>query len=93
MTPDHGVHFDTSSAIKSVKEKEDREGTPSVAWFRTIIPFEKSDFPRWPEHSQAWGAASLGSIDVALWDVTFSPSGLSPDSGCVNYDLPSMITT
>ncbi|KAG6909755.1 hypothetical protein DXG01_015471 [Tephrocybe rancida] len=89
LTPDHGVHFDASSSIKSVKEREDREGIPSIGWFRTIIPFEKSDLPRWPEYSQAWGAASLGSIDVALWDVTFSPSGLSPESGCILAGLTS----
>ncbi|KAG5724095.1 Profilin-2, partial [Termitomyces sp. T112] len=89
MTPDHGVHFDASSVIKSVKERKDHEGTPSIGWFRTIIPFEKSDLPRWPEYSQAWGAVSLGSIDVALWDVTFSPSGLSPDSGCILAGLTS----
>ncbi|KAG5352638.1 hypothetical protein C0989_001363 [Termitomyces sp. Mn162] len=62
MTPDHGVHFDASSVIKSVKERKDHE---------------------------AWGAVSLGSIDVALWDVTFSPSGLSPDSGCILAGLTS----
>ncbi|KAF8066594.1 transcription factor IIIC subunit delta N-term-domain-containing protein [Lyophyllum atratum] len=89
MTPDHGVHFDVSSVIKSVNEKETRDGIPPIAWFRTIIPFDKSDVHRWPEYSQAWGAASLGSIDVALWDVTFSPSGLSIDSGCVLAALTS----
>ncbi|KAF5383668.1 hypothetical protein D9615_003786 [Tricholomella constricta] len=89
MTPDHGVHFDTSSAIKSGKEKDDQKGIPSIGWFRTIIPFEKSDVHRWPEYSQAWGAASLGSIDVALWDVAFSPSTLSPDSGCILAALTS----
>ena len=31
--------------------------------------------------SAAWGAASLGSIDVALWAIAFSPSNLSPDAG------------
>ena len=29
----------------------------------------------------AWGAASLGSIDVTLWAVAFSPSNLSLDAG------------
>ncbi|KAG6825120.1 hypothetical protein H0H93_001145, partial [Arthromyces matolae] len=37
----------------------------------------------------AWGAASLGSIDVALWDVAFSPSGLSSESGCILAGLTS----
>ncbi|RDB16625.1 hypothetical protein Hypma_002848 [Hypsizygus marmoreus] len=83
MTPDHGIHFDTTSAIKSLNEKDNRDGIPPIGWFRTIIPFEKSDVLRWPEYSQAFGAASLGSIDVALWDVSFSPSSLSPDSGCI----------
>ncbi|GLB40900.1 putative transcription factor IIIC subunit delta N-term [Lyophyllum shimeji] len=89
MTPDHGVHFETSTVIKSVSEKDTRDAIPPIGWFRTIIPFDKTDVHRWPEYSQAWGAASLGSIDVALWDATFSPSGLSTDSGCILAALTS----
>jgi general transcription factor 3C polypeptide 4 len=101
QTPEHGIHLDTSSVVRSLGERDGRDGVLSLGWFRTIIQFDKTDVTRWPEYSQcssrwtvcnicqhlifvAWGTVSLGSIDVALWAIAFSPSNLSPDARCVN---------
>lgn len=89
MTPEHGVHFDTSSAVRSLNEKDGRDGVLPLGWFRTIIQFNKTDVNRWPEYSQSWGSTSLGSIDVALWAIALSPSNLSPDAGCILATLSS----
>ncbi|KAF9465990.1 putative zinc-finger of transcription factor IIIC complex-domain-containing protein [Collybia nuda] len=89
MTPDHGIHFDISSTIRSAGEKDIRDGLPPIGWFRTIIPFEKTDVHKWPDYSQVWGAASLGSLDVSLWAISFSPSNLSSDAGCILAALSS----
>ncbi|KIJ96924.1 hypothetical protein K443DRAFT_133983 [Laccaria amethystina LaAM-08-1] len=89
LTPDHGINFDNTSVIKSSLTKESREDSQALGWFRTIIQFDKSEGVRWPDHSQAWGAASLGSIDLSPSSVAISPSGLSSDGGCVLAILSS----
>ncbi|EDR10144.1 uncharacterized protein LACBIDRAFT_318182 [Laccaria bicolor S238N-H82] len=89
LTPDHGINFDNTSVIKSSLNKESREDSQALGWFRTIIQFDKSEGIRWPDHSQAWGAASLGSIDLSPSSVAISPSGLSSDGGCVLAMLSS----
>lgn len=87
MTPDHGISFDTSSVLRSSAGKSTEEST--VGWFRTIIPIDKTIAYQWPEHSQDWSIGTLGAIDVSVWAVAASPSGLSPDNGCILATLTS----
>ncbi|TFK36254.1 transcription factor IIIC subunit delta N-term-domain-containing protein [Crucibulum laeve] len=89
MTPDHGINFDNSSVVKASLSKDTRDDEQALGWFRTIIQLEKLVAFRWPEYSQEWGAASLGSIDVTMWAVAISPSSLSPDAGCILACLSS----
>ncbi|KAF8876936.1 transcription factor IIIC subunit delta N-term-domain-containing protein [Infundibulicybe gibba] len=78
MTPDLGINL---GKMKS----EDHQ----IGWFKTAIQFDRSTACKWPEYSQAWGAVSLGSIDVSLWALAISPSGLSPQAGCILATLSS----
>ncbi|KAF9067933.1 putative zinc-finger of transcription factor IIIC complex-domain-containing protein [Rhodocollybia butyracea] len=88
MTPEHGINFDTNSALKSSVD-EDREDRPSLGWFRTLITFDKTDATRWTDYSQDWGATSLGSMDITVWSMTLSPSHITRDAGCVLAVLSS----
>ncbi|KAL9709587.1 hypothetical protein Ac2012v2_007326 [Leucoagaricus gongylophorus] len=81
LTPEYGITYDTASTIKNSSRKENANLYQGVGWFRTIVQFDASKTFRWPEYSQAWGAVSLGSIDLALVAVAISPIGLSKTSG------------
>ncbi|KAF8154505.1 transcription factor IIIC subunit delta N-term-domain-containing protein [Crassisporium funariophilum] len=85
LTPDHGINFDVNSVVKSTPSKDD----PALGWFKTMIQHDKITPIRWPEYSQAWGAVSLGSIDLSLRALAISPSGLSSDGGCIFVTLSS----
>ncbi|PPQ96911.1 hypothetical protein CVT26_005897 [Gymnopilus dilepis] len=94
LTPDHGINFDTSSTVGSLpsggKDREDpRLAALGLGWFKTMIQHDKITPTRWPEYSQAWGAVSLGSIDLSLSSVAISPSGLGSNGGCVYATLSS----
>ncbi|KAL1750538.1 hypothetical protein FB107DRAFT_279526 [Schizophyllum commune] len=52
--------------------------TPTIGWFRTVIPIDKTIAYQWPEHSQAYPLLTLGAIDVSLWSLAVSPPGLGP---------------
>ena len=52
QTPEHGIHFDTSSVVRTLNEKDGRDGVLPLGWFRTVIQSDKTDVNRWPEHSQ-----------------------------------------
>ncbi|KAK7435518.1 hypothetical protein VKT23_019640 [Stygiomarasmius scandens] len=86
MTPDHGINFDTESVLKASPDG-DREDRPLLGWFRTMIQFDKTEVCRWPDYSQDFGAGSLGSIDITIWSMVFSPSNVTPDAGCVMATL------
>lgn len=90
LTPDAGVNFDSSSAIKSTagKSPETSEGTSTLGWFRTMIEFEKAIVHQWPVDSQDWAAVSLGSLDVLLRAVTCSPINVH-GAGCIIAALNS----
>ena len=47
--------------IKSSLNKESREDSQALGWFRTIIQFDKSEGVRWPDHSQ--GSALYCQLD------------------------------
>ncbi|KIL65136.1 hypothetical protein M378DRAFT_24180 [Amanita muscaria Koide BX008] len=49
----------------------------AVGWFRTMIQFDRN-LPK-----AGWATLSLGSMDLTLYVVTFSPTGLSSEAGCV----------
>ncbi|PPQ73141.1 hypothetical protein CVT24_009134 [Panaeolus cyanescens] len=85
LTPDHGINFGLDSTTKATPNKDD----PAIGWFKTIIQHDKINAFRWPEYSQAWGAVSLGSIDLSLTAVAVSPSGISHNGGCVFATLSS----
>ncbi|THU78751.1 hypothetical protein K435DRAFT_973415 [Dendrothele bispora CBS 962.96] len=86
MTPDHGINFDAESILKASPDAN-REDRPLVGWFRTMIQFDKTEVCRWPDYSQEFGAGSLGSIDITVWSMVFSPSNVTPDAGCVMATL------
>ncbi|KAL1747153.1 transcription factor IIIC subunit delta N-term-domain-containing protein, partial [Schizophyllum fasciatum] len=87
MTPEQGITFDTSSLLKSstTKSISDR----AIGWFRTVIPIDKTIAYQWPEHSQDWSVGTLGAIDVSVWSIASSPTGLSPENGCILVTLTS----
>ncbi|KAH8828110.1 hypothetical protein DL96DRAFT_1145418 [Flagelloscypha sp. PMI_526] len=90
MTPQHGITFDTSSAIKSVPQKEDRDDHQSVNWFRTTVVTSISNIDySWPQFSTAWGATSFGEIDVNITTTAVSPTDLTPRGGCILAILSS----
>ncbi|KAF8347596.1 putative zinc-finger of transcription factor IIIC complex-domain-containing protein, partial [Amanita rubescens] len=89
MTPDYGINFDTSSVVRPSLSAKDKDAGSTIGWFRTIIQVDKADPMKWPEYSQEWGTLSLGSMDLTLCTVVFSPSGLSSDAGCVAATLSS----
>ncbi|KAK2463968.1 hypothetical protein APHAL10511_004019 [Amanita phalloides] len=86
LTPDYGINFDTSSVIRP---SLNANSGSTIGWFRTMIQLDKVDPMKWPELSQEWGTLSLGSVDLTLWTVVFSPSGLSSEAGCVAATLSS----
>ncbi|KAJ3821273.1 transcription factor IIIC subunit delta N-term-domain-containing protein [Lentinula raphanica] len=88
MTPEHGIIFDIDSVIKS-SVNDNVEERPSVGWFRTMIPFDKTDASRWTDHSQDWSALSLGSMDISVWSIALSPSHLTRHAGCILAVLSS----
>ncbi|EDR05691.1 uncharacterized protein LACBIDRAFT_329590 [Laccaria bicolor S238N-H82] len=53
----------------------------SIAWAQTIIEFDQINIRKWPDRSQEWGAAALGSLDTGLRAVARSPSKLMAGSG------------
>ncbi|KAJ7040982.1 putative zinc-finger of transcription factor IIIC complex-domain-containing protein [Mycena alexandri] len=82
MTPDHGLNFEPSSAIKSTLDKDKSPEVEPLGWYRTLIQFDRAQ-------SQDWNAIVLGSVDIALWAVTMSPSNISAHAGCVLAALSS----
>ncbi|KAJ7444557.1 putative zinc-finger of transcription factor IIIC complex-domain-containing protein [Mycena galericulata] len=90
MTPDHGLNFEPSSAIKATPDKDKTsEVVESLGWYRTLVQFDRAVEYVWPEQSQDWSAIALGSVDIALWAVTISPSNVSTHAGCVVAALSS----
>ncbi|KIY66180.1 hypothetical protein CYLTODRAFT_464179 [Cylindrobasidium torrendii FP15055 ss-10] len=86
LTPEHGINLDLSSLIRSNKhDKKD----PHVGWFRTMVQIDKTLSTKWPEHSQDWSTASLGSIDTSIQSVAVSPSGITSTLRCVLAVLTS----
>ncbi|KAF8917721.1 transcription factor IIIC subunit delta N-term-domain-containing protein [Mucidula mucida] len=86
MTPEHGINFDLDSLVRSASSND---SDAHVGWFRTMIQLDKTTAMKWPEYSQEWGAASLGSIDTSISGISISPSSLTPDAGCVIAILTS----
>ncbi|KAI5886536.1 uncharacterized protein SCHCODRAFT_02641946 [Schizophyllum commune H4-8] len=62
---------------------------PTIGWFRTVIPIDKTIAYQWPEHSQAYPLLTLGAIDVSLWSLATSPPGLAPENGPLLATLTS----
>ncbi|KAJ7916764.1 putative zinc-finger of transcription factor IIIC complex-domain-containing protein [Mycena leptocephala] len=89
MTPDHGLNFEPSSAIKSIPDKDKASDEENLGWYRTLIQFDRPIEYLWPEQSQDWNAIVLGSVDIALWAVTLSPSNISAHAGCIVAALSS----
>ncbi|KAJ6551185.1 putative zinc-finger of transcription factor IIIC complex-domain-containing protein [Mycena capillaripes] len=89
MTPDHGLNFEPSSAIKAIPAKDKAAEVEPLGWYRTLIQFDRPIEYLWPEQSQDWNAIVLGSVDIALWAVTFSPSNVSAHSSCIIAALSS----
>lgn len=89
MTPDHGLNFETKTALKATPEKDNALEIEPLGWYRTMVQFDQPVEYIWPEQSQDWSAIVLGSLDIALWAVTLSPSNISPHAGCVLAALSS----
>nr|GAT46332.1 predicted protein [Mycena chlorophos] len=96
MTPDHGLNFDLAQPIKSkprpLKAKNASQPEPDVepiGWYRTLVQFDRPLEYLWPEQSQSWNAIVLGTVDIALWAATASPSGLSTNASCIVAALTS----
>ncbi|KAH9476063.1 Putative transcription factor tau subunit sfc9 [Psilocybe cubensis] len=85
FTPDHGINFDNTSVIKATPGKD----VPVLGWFKTMIQHDKITPTRWPEYSQAWGAVSLGSIDMSVISMAISPVGVASNGGCIFVSLSS----
>ncbi|KAJ8093131.1 hypothetical protein PM082_020616 [Marasmius tenuissimus] len=97
ITPEPGINHDSYAVLPSIlqaatlsNDKQHENGTESMAqatlnWFRTMIQYDlkASDVCRWPDFSQEFSAVSLGSIDPSIWSVTFSPSDVAPNAGCI----------
>ncbi|KAF7369209.1 hypothetical protein MVEN_00248500 [Mycena venus] len=83
MTPDHGLNFEPSTAVKATTDRDKEEGVEPLGWYRTLIQFDRAVEYLWPEQSQDWSAIVLGSVDIALWAVTLSPSNISTHAGYV----------
>jgi hypothetical protein len=50
QTPDHGIHFDTDSAIKSAPSSS----VIPFGWFKTMIEHAAQIEPvKWPDYSQS----------------------------------------
>jgi hypothetical protein len=80
-------------------QKNNASEVEPIGWYRTLIQFDRKVKYAWPESSQGmiaesvtiahslsgldWGAIVLGAVDIALWAVTFSPSNVSTNAGCV----------
>ncbi|TFK52028.1 hypothetical protein OE88DRAFT_1718706 [Heliocybe sulcata] len=83
LTPDAGINFDSSSVIRPIPGKGNKDGdTKSLAWFRTMIEFGKAIVYQWPLDHPDWAAASLGSFDPVLRAVTSSPINVD-GAGCI----------
>ncbi|KAJ7621363.1 putative zinc-finger of transcription factor IIIC complex-domain-containing protein [Roridomyces roridus] len=91
MTPDHGLNFDPSGALRAVSDRNKGSQTDeeTVGWYRTLVQFDRALDYVWPEHSQSWSAIVLGSVDISLWAVTLSPSYISDYAGCILAALSS----
>ncbi|KAJ6598219.1 putative zinc-finger of transcription factor IIIC complex-domain-containing protein [Mycena vulgaris] len=89
MTPDHGLNFESASALKATPEKDNATEVEALGWYRTLVQFDRPVEYLWPEQSQDWNAIVLGSVDIALWAVTLSPSNISAHAGCVLAALSS----
>ncbi|KIM44974.1 hypothetical protein M413DRAFT_442941 [Hebeloma cylindrosporum] len=86
LTPDHGINFDADSALKSSSSS----GGIPFGWFKTMIEHAAQiEAVKWPDYSQAWGAVSLGSLDLCLTSLAISPSGLSVNGRCIFATLSS----
>ncbi|KAF7324606.1 hypothetical protein MKEN_00501900 [Mycena kentingensis (nom. inval.)] len=89
MTPDHGLSFDPAAKIKAqlrpVKKSasDPQTDVELISWYRTLVQFDRPVDYRWPEQSQDWTSIVLGTVDIALWEATASPSGLSANAGCI----------
>ncbi|THH15736.1 hypothetical protein EW146_g4774 [Bondarzewia mesenterica] len=82
LTPDSGINFDASSTIKA-PQITDSDVIKPIAWYRTMIEYDRTIICHWPADSQEWGAVALGSLDLSLRSVTASPSDLTDNAGCV----------
>ncbi|KAJ7489173.1 putative zinc-finger of transcription factor IIIC complex-domain-containing protein [Mycena latifolia] len=89
MTPDHGLNFESASALRATPEKDNAAEVEPLGWYRTMVQFDRPIEYLWPEQSQDWSAIVLGSVDIALWAVTLSPTNVSPHAGCVLAALSS----
>ncbi|KAJ7097604.1 putative zinc-finger of transcription factor IIIC complex-domain-containing protein [Mycena epipterygia] len=89
MTPDHGLNFESSSALKATPEKDKESEVEPLGWYRTLVQFDRPVEYLWPEQSQDWNAIVLGTVDIALWAVTLSPSNISAHAGCILAALSS----
>ncbi|KAJ8085355.1 hypothetical protein PM082_011017 [Marasmius tenuissimus] len=98
ITPEPGINHDLYAVLPSALQgatlsnepKQNENGTELTAqltlnWFRTMIQYDLKapDVCRWPDFSQEFSAVSLGSIDPSIWSVTFSPSDVAPNAGCI----------
>ncbi|KAL0572278.1 hypothetical protein V5O48_009680 [Marasmius crinis-equi] len=99
ITPEPGINHDLYSLLPSALQgatlpssnsDSSQNGTDATSqltlnWFRTMIQYDMKspDTMRWPDFSQEFCAVSLGSIDPSIWSITFSPSGVAPDAGCL----------
>ncbi|KAF7289099.1 hypothetical protein HMN09_01358100 [Mycena chlorophos] len=77
LTPERGVHSITLPGADT--------GTlyPDIRYFSTIIDCDPRKAFSWCLASKAFGALSLGSLDVGLRAVVCSPSGLSANASCI----------
>ncbi|KAJ7770286.1 putative zinc-finger of transcription factor IIIC complex-domain-containing protein [Mycena maculata] len=89
MTPDHGLNYDPSSALRATPEKDKAAEADAIGWYRTLVQFDRPVEYLWPEQSQDWSSIALGSVDIALWAVTLSPSNISADASCILAALSS----
>ncbi|KAF7303878.1 hypothetical protein MIND_00617900 [Mycena indigotica] len=95
MTPNHGLNFDLVPPIQAQPRKmkktpsEIEEEVEPIGWFRTLVQFDRPVNYVWPEQSQNWNAMAMGTLDIALWAVASSPSGLSPNATCIVAALTS----
>ncbi|KAF7309454.1 hypothetical protein MIND_00316200 [Mycena indigotica] len=85
LTPEAGVH--------SVKLPPGDGQYSHVRWFSTMIDSNLRHAFSWCLASQAWGAQSLGSLDVGLRSITLSPSGLSANASQVLLCVAAILSS